>query len=76
MCSARRWSTKNSCAVRSILKLVIHDQHDTVTLTGIFRSQRISLSCLERLFVALRKYQLVVGIRGPGGVYRLAYPLN
>ncbi|MDZ7809664.1 MAG: Rrf2 family transcriptional regulator [Arhodomonas sp.] len=34
--------------------------------------QGVSLSYLEQLFAALRRANLVSGVRGPGGGYRLA----
>lgn len=71
-----RLSTKGRYAVMAMLNLAIHDQLDTVTLADISRSQRVSLSYLEQLFAKLRKRDLVKGVRGPGGGYRLAKPLD
>lgn len=49
-------------------------QPDTqlVTLGEIAERQSISLPYLEQLFVKLRRADLVVSVRGPGGGYRLA----
>ena len=40
------------------------------------RHQGISLSYLEQLFALLRKDNLVKGVRGPGGGYRLSVRSN
>lgn len=71
-----RLSTKSRYAVTSMLSLAIHDQVDTLTLARISEAQGISLSYLEQLFAKLRKHRLVEGVRGPGGGYRLAKPLD
>lgn len=42
------------------------------SLTEISERQNISLAYLEQLFVKLRRAELVVSVRGPGGGYRLA----
>jgi Rrf2 family iron-sulfur cluster assembly transcriptional regulator len=43
-----------------------------VPLAEIADRQGLSLSYLEQLFAQLRRAGLVVGVRGPGGGYRLA----
>ena len=43
-----------------------------VCLSEISTRQKISLSYLEQLFGKLRKKNLVISIRGPGGGYKLA----
>ena len=47
-----------------------------VNLTEISKRQDISLAYLEQLFVKLRRADLVVSVRGPGGGYRLARPAS
>ena len=54
-----------------MLDLVLHSQNTPVTLTEIATRQTISLSYLEQLFSRLRKADLVKGVRGPGGGYRI-----
>jgi Rrf2 family iron-sulfur cluster assembly transcriptional regulator len=71
-----RLSTKGRYAVTAMLTLAMHDAVDTVALADISRCQRISLSYLEQLFAKLRKHQLIAGVRGPGGGYHLAKPLD
>ncbi len=69
-----RLSTKGRYAVTAMMDLAIHDQRGPVTLADISVCQSISLSYLEQLFSKLRRQQLVKGVRGPGGGYRLARP--
>ena len=45
-----------------------------MNLTEISKRQDVSLAYLEQLFVKLRRCELVVSVRGPGGGYRLARP--
>ena len=47
-----------------------------VTLAAISERQHISLSYLEQLFGKLRRRTLVSSVRGPGGGYRLAKPMQ
>lgn len=65
-------STKGRYAVTAMMDLAIHDKMGPVTLADISVCQGISLSYLEQLFAKLRKENLVEGVRGPGGGYRLA----
>ncbi len=67
-------STKGRYAVTAMMDLAIHDRNGPVTLAEISQSQGISLSYLEQLFAKLRRCELVEGVRGPGGGYRLARP--
>ena len=66
-------STKARHAITAMMDLAINNQYKPVTLADISQCQGISLSYLEQLFAKLRKNGLVVGVRGPGGGYRLAY---
>jgi len=69
-----RLSTKGRYAVTAMMDLAIHEQKGPVTLADISHCQSISLSYLEQLFSKLRRENLVCGVRGPGGGYRLAKP--
>ncbi|MEE9598521.1 MAG: Rrf2 family transcriptional regulator [Acidiferrobacterales bacterium] len=69
-----RLSTKGRYAVTALIDLALHDKDGPVALTDIAESQGISVSYLEQLFARLRKNELVEGMRGPGGGYRLAHP--
>ncbi len=67
-----RLTTKGRYAVTAMLDLAINHDNESVTLRNIAEKQKISLSYLEQLFAKLRKHDLVKGMRGPGGGYRLA----
>jgi Rrf2 family transcriptional regulator, iron-sulfur cluster assembly transcription factor len=67
-------STKARYAVTAMLDLALHESRGSVALADISHCQGISLSYLEQLFAKLRRNELVVGMRGPGGGYRLARP--
>jgi Rrf2 family iron-sulfur cluster assembly transcriptional regulator len=66
-----RLTSKGRYAVTAMLDVTIHASHGPVSLADISERQGISLSYLEQLFSKLRKYGLVISIRGPGGGYRL-----
>ena len=65
-------STKARHAITAMMDLAVNDRVRPVTLAEISKSQGISLSYLEQLFAKLRKSGLVVGVRGPGGGYKLS----
>jgi len=67
-----RLTTKGRYAVTAMLDLAIHSEVKPVTLTEIATRQTISLSYLEQLFSRLRHADMVVGVRGPGGGYKLS----
>ena len=67
-----RLSTKSRYAVTSLLDLVMHSDHGPVSLSDISIRQGISLSYLEQLFAKMRRNNLVISTRGPGGGYRLS----
>ncbi|MEA5097900.1 MAG: Fe-S cluster assembly transcription factor [Burkholderiaceae bacterium] len=67
-----RLTTKGRFAVTAMIDLAMRQSNGPVTLSGISARQEISLSYLEQLFGKLRRHQLVVSVRGPGGGYRLA----
>ncbi|OGT21682.1 MAG: hypothetical protein A2V90_00370 [Gammaproteobacteria bacterium RBG_16_57_12] len=65
-------SKKGRYAVTAMMDLALHSQEGPFTLANISFSQEISVSYMEQLFAMLRKHNLVIGTRGPGGGYRLA----
>lgn len=67
-----RLTTKGRYAVTAMLDLAFHSKKKPVTLTDIAQRQTISLSYLEQLFARLRKANIVVGVRGPGGGYQFS----
>ncbi|PAV26254.1 BadM/Rrf2 family transcriptional regulator [Tamilnaduibacter salinus] len=67
-----RLTTKGRYAVTAMLDLALHAEQGPVSLADISDRQGISLSYLEQLFSRLRRHDLVMSIRGPGGGYRLS----
>ncbi len=69
-------SRKARFAVSAMIRLALRGDNGTKTLSDLSADQGISLSYLEQLFAQLRKEGIVVGVRGPGGGYRLAKPIE
>ena len=71
-----RLTTKGRFAVTAMMDLALRGEDGPVALAGVAERQNISLSYLEQLFGKLRRYKLVDSVRGPGGGYRIARPLD
>jgi Rrf2 family transcriptional regulator, iron-sulfur cluster assembly transcription factor len=71
-----RLTTKGRFAVTAMADLAVRHGNGPVTLASISERQKISLSYLEQLFGKLRKHNIVIAVRGPGGGYYLARPAN
>jgi Rrf2 family iron-sulfur cluster assembly transcriptional regulator len=71
-----RLTTKGRFAVTAMIDLSLRQHEGPVTLAGISERQQISLSYLEQLFGKLRRHQIVASVRGPGGGYSLAKPME
>ena len=71
-----RLTTKGRFAVTAMIDLAICSGDGPVTLAGISERQKISLSYLEQLFGKLRRNNLVESVRGPGGGYCMARPMQ
>jgi Rrf2 family iron-sulfur cluster assembly transcriptional regulator len=71
-----RLTTKGRFAVTAMIDLALRQGEGPVTLAGISDRQGISLSYLEQLFGKLRRHELVASVRGPGGGYTLAKPME
>lgn len=67
-----RLTTKGRFAVTAMIDLAMRQDDGPVTLSGISKRQKISLSYLEQLFGKLRRDCIVESTRGPGGGYSLA----
>ena len=65
-------SAKGRYAIKAMINIALNDSKAPKTLLEISKHQGISLSYLEQLFTLLRKENLVSGVRGPGGGYRLS----
>ena len=60
----------------AMVDLARFGQDRPISLADVADRQEISLSYLEQLFAKLRRSGLVKSVRGPGGGYRLARPLD
>jgi Rrf2 family transcriptional regulator, iron-sulfur cluster assembly transcription factor len=69
-------STKGRYAMIALTDLAAQGPDRLVSLAEIAERQDISLAYLEQLFVKLRRASLVESVRGPGGGYRLARPIE
>ena len=71
-----RLTTKGRFAVTAMMDLALRGDDGPVALAGVSERQKISLSYLEQLFGKLRRFKLVDSVRGPGGGYCIARPLD
>ena len=71
-----RLTTKGRFAVTAMVDLALRVDEGPVALAGVSERQQISLSYLEQLFGKLRRHRLVDSVRGPGGGYCIARPLD
>jgi len=69
-------TTKGRYAIRAILDLAYHSRGEPIPISNVAVRQEISQTYLEHLFGKLRKAELVKSIRGPGGGYLLAKPMD
>ena len=67
-------TTRGRYAVTAMVDITAHQDSGPISLNQIAENQNISLSYLEQLFAQLRQAGLVIGLRGPGGGYKLAHP--
>ena len=65
-------SGKGRYAIKAMINIALNNTTRPKTLLEISKHQGISLSYLEQLFALLRKHNLVSGVRGPGGGYKLS----
>jgi len=69
-------SSKARYAIQSMIQLAMQVDNKPLTLADLTQQQGISSSYLEQLLASLRESGLVVGVRGPGGGYRIAKKLS
>ncbi|RMF35762.1 MAG: Rrf2 family transcriptional regulator [Alphaproteobacteria bacterium] len=73
-------STKGRYAMVALADMAgagaLHGAEALVSLAELAERQGISLAYLEQLFVKMRRAGIVESVRGPGGGYRLARPLE
>jgi Rrf2 family iron-sulfur cluster assembly transcriptional regulator len=66
-----RVGSKGRYAVIALLDVAQNSGGGPVPLADVAQRQKISLSYLEQLFAMLRRGNVVISSRGPGGGYRL-----
>ena len=69
-------STKGRYAIRIMIDLAKHQSDDFVTLKDIANRQEMSEKYLESIIKVLVKNQILVGLRGKGGGYKLTKPVE
>src|SRR5690606_28653322 len=66
-----RVTTKGRSAVTAMLDLALQANRRPVPLADISERRGLGISYLEQLLAKLRRRELVVSVRGPGGGYQL-----
>ncbi len=71
-----RLTTKGRYAVTAMLDIALHHERGPVSVAEVAERQAISSAYLEQLFSKLKRAGLLCSVRGPGGGYELARPLD
>jgi Rrf2 family transcriptional regulator, iron-sulfur cluster assembly transcription factor len=71
-----RLTTKGRYAVTAMLDIALHHECGPVSVADVAERQAISSAYLEQLFGKLKRAGLLRSVRGPGGGYELAQPLD
>lgn len=69
-------TTRTRYAVMAMVDLALADPEKPQRLPDIAQRQELPLAYLEQLFPKLRKAGLTKSVRGPGGGYTLARPIE
>jgi Rrf2 family iron-sulfur cluster assembly transcriptional regulator len=69
-----RFSLQSQYAICGVFDLAYHGRDKAVQVRVVGERQGIPTGYLEQIFQRLRRAELVVAKRGPGGGYRLARP--
>ncbi len=69
-------STKGRYALRVMIDLAEHYEDGFIPMKEVAERQNISLKYLERILPVLTKNNMVKGLQGKGGGYRLNRPLE
>lgn len=64
-------STKGRYALRVMIELAEHNRDEYVPLRQIAKKQSISVKYLESIITTLSKAEIIDGLKGKGGGYRL-----
>ncbi len=65
-------TTKARYGLRALIDLAVHADDGVVALSQVADRQDISMSYLEQLIARLRKADIVIGVRGAQGGYKLS----
>jgi len=69
-------STRSRYAIMAVVDMAIHSNGKPISLHKISERQQIALNYLEQIFIKLKKCNIVNSVRGPGGGYIIATPLE
>lgn len=69
-------STKGRYGLRALIDLALYSESEAVSISSISAREDISVSYLEQLVAKLKKAGLVKSIRGAGGGYQIARPVD
>ena len=69
-------STRGRYAIRVLIDLAEHSSDDYIPMKKIAERQELSLKYIERIMPLLVKDNLVKGISGKGGGYKLNHPIE
>lgn len=65
-------STRGRYALQVMIDLAEHNNGEYIPMKDVAKRQSLSLKYLERILPTLSKNELVVGVHGKGGGYRLS----
>ena len=65
-------TTKGRYAVLALTELALAKENSLVKITEIAVSQNISSTYLEQILLLLKNSDLIIGVRGPNGGYKLS----
>ena len=71
-----KFSKKSRYGLTALIDLAINSENSKVTLASIARRNNISLQFLEQIFAALRRADIVKGVKGPQGGYIIKEDLS
>lgn len=71
-----KMSTKGRYGLRALIDLAQYSENEPVSITSISSRQGISERYLEQLMSKLKKAEIIKSIRGAGGGYTLAKPIE
>lgn len=71
-----KMSTKGRYGLRALIDLAQYSENEPVSITSISARQGISERYLEQLMSKLKKAEIIKSIRGAGGGYILAKPIE